>query len=306
MITARNYAAQAEHGLMEWAKLNSKYGSFSKEDCEAARYMAKSIRDSVHFAINDGGHIFDDQYHGLVGREIRLPFPSITLEYFVKDGGYLIEDQNVNTRVSKRLIIAEDFVDSILISAAFFHDKFKEWAPCPVVARVPYAWDSGIDDSKLIKDSTGKLCRPFNAEIKEFFPELCKMAVEQHGGDNVIAHKMLSRDISGEVSAILELIEALSCKNISTESINKVDQAKANRRFKNGKLPLYETKILTVDTRYSESGQSGTTHTDRASVRQHLRRGHIRRHPTAGNIWVQSCVVGYSELGVINKSYEVH
>jgi len=304
IITARNYASQAEFGLKEWANLNSKYGASAKADCDMAKYMALSIKNSVHFAINDGGHIFDDAYKGLVGCEIRLPFPSITLEYFVNDGGYLVEDENLNIKVSKRLIIAEDFVDSILVSAVFFHDRSKMWGPCPVAARIPYAWDKGIDDTKLIHDSTGKLCRPFNAQVRELYPELCRMAVNQHG-DAYVAHRMLSRDISGEVAAILELIEALSCKNITTEPINKIDQAKANRRFKDGKLPLYETRILTVDTSANHNEKLGMTVTDRASVRQHLRRGHIRRHPTAGNIWVQSCVVGYSELGVINKSYEV-
>ena len=306
MITARNYAAQAEFGLMEWAKFNSKYGVYTKDDCDMAKCMALAIKNSVHFAINDGGHIFDDAYKGLVGNEIRLPFPSITLEYFVKDGGYLSEDENVNIRVSKRLILAEDFVDSILVSAVFFHDETKRWSPCPVLARIPYAWDNGIDDTKLIRDPAGKLCRPFNAEVRELYPKLYRMAVEQNNGDINYTHKMLSRDISGEVSAILELIEALSCKNITTEPINKIDQAKANRRFKDGKLPLYETRILTVDTSAYHNEKLGMTATDRASVRQHLRRGHIRRHPTAGNIWVNSCVVGHAELGVINKSYDVH
>jgi len=101
---------------------------------------------------------------------------------------------------------------------------------------------------------------------------------------------------------VLELIEALTCRNVSTT--NHQDASPANaKRVKAGKLPIYETKMLVIDVNYTASGKKmeGGSH---ASPRQHLRRGHIRRLES-GNIWVNSCVVGDPAKGRIEKSYQV-
>lgn len=102
---------------------------------------------------------------------------------------------------------------------------------------------------------------------------------------------------------VLELCEALSCKNVSHEPIERIDPAVNARRVRAGKLPLFETRQLVIDAGKPsrDSGQRGGTH---ASPRQHLRRGHIRRLPS-GNVWVNSCVVGNRANGIIEKSYAV-
>lgn len=102
---------------------------------------------------------------------------------------------------------------------------------------------------------------------------------------------------------VFELIEALSCRNVTTANHQEAYKNNA-KRIKDGKLPIYETKMLVIDTKATpaEYRGSGGSH---ASPRQHLRRGHIRRHPTAGNLWINSCVVGDPSKGVINKSYAV-
>ena len=105
------------------------------------------------------------------------------------------------------------------------------------------------------------------------------------------------------ISAVIELLEALSCRNVSTTNYQDAS-TKNGKRISEGKLPFYETKMLVVDTRAMVSSKGvylGGTH---ASPRQHLRRGHIRRLPK-DNIWIQPCVVGDPNKGTIHKQYAV-
>ena len=64
-----------------------------------------------------------------------------------------------------------------------------------------------------------------------------------------------------------------------------------------------KTKCLTIKSHVKSKALAIRTGTHE-SPRQHLRRGHIRRLES-GNIWVNACVVGNSEKGVIKKSYNV-
>ena len=105
-----------------------------------------------------------------------------------------------------------------------------------------------------------------------------------------------------EASAILEMCEALSCSNVKTEK-QKYNPLK-DRPMSEPKVPVYETKVLTIDTGAVKKTGTGSGGGNGCAVRQHLRRGHIRRLKS-GNVWVQSCVVGSDKNGIITKSYRV-
>jgi hypothetical protein len=86
----------------------------------------------------------------------------------------------------------------------------------------------------------------------------------------------------------------------------EADAAKNQRRVRDGKLPIYETRVLIIHTpRETVTRSEANTGQLRASPRQHLRRGHIRRLPDGRKIWVQAAVVGSVEKGRIDKSYFV-
>ena len=104
-----------------------------------------------------------------------------------------------------------------------------------------------------------------------------------------------------EIYSVMELVEALSCLNVKTQLLEPVDALKQARRAKDGKLPIYETKILTIPGSLGSGEHLGGTH---SGPRQHLRRGHIRRLPV-GNIWVNSHLVGDPSKGKIEKSYQL-
>ena len=65
LISARNYAAQAEAGLRKWARAPANYKN-RDFDVFFAELAAGIIKNAVHFAIPDNGEIFDDDLKGLV------------------------------------------------------------------------------------------------------------------------------------------------------------------------------------------------------------------------------------------------
>ena len=79
-ITAKNYAAQAERGLV-WHYNTLIYGGYN-DDAQMVRNIAALIKDAVKFVLPDDGRIFDDELKGLVGNEMNLPYPIITIEYY--------------------------------------------------------------------------------------------------------------------------------------------------------------------------------------------------------------------------------
>ena len=110
-------------------------------------------------------------------------------------------------------------------------------------------------------------------------------------------------DMNDETNAVLSLVEALSCTNVGIESIAPRKQNKSSAR--RGALPFDTYHTLMVKVNGSKEHRSGGRINDRNVAREHLRRGHIRRHPSAGNIWINSCVVNAGAAGKIIKDYKV-
>lgn len=301
MISARNYAAQAEKFMREIANRNATKFETSSRNAMA---IAETIKKAQHFAIPDGGVLFDDKLKGLDLSNIRLPYPNITVEWFIdkpkNDGKY---------PCPKRIIVASEVEGFIVCVGVWYSHEIPNGAwgfnPFKIFIQmdnsVPFS-SSGFGDIIPFKFEDGR-------EI-----QIAPAFTQDQFADNVRSGEISSKealevlqDSTQEMMGLFEFLEALSCKNVIAEPLEKIDHAKNTRRIKDGKLPIYETRILTVDTNYGSKKKhnSGIGTSDGPSVRQHLRRGHIRRHPTAGNIWVNSCVVGYEELGVIEKSYKV-
>ena len=320
MITAKNYAAQAEKDLGIFAnKMELSSLADLTRDAFVCKLMAIEIKTSVHFTMPDYGIIFDDKAQGIAGNQLRLPFPIITVEYFVPINNKTKED---HVDVKKRLLIAKElkvdiaielgfiseinkklFINSeylIMVSSVYFQEESKEWTPHPYALVIPSQWDNTSQTSRMIgtnTNGTGFVAAPFN-----LLPNMCEILEDHVGKDKAKSDGV--DDVAGEASVLLELLEALSCKNVE-QSIHQQASPKNAQRIKSYKLPIYETKFLTIKTSEGKAeGKSGFLGSH-ASPRQHLRRGHIRRLES-GNIWVNSCVVGDSSKGVIDKQYKVH
>lgn len=318
-ITARNYAAQAARDIDSLALTLQKNGM--KRSMLSAKREAEKIRRAVHFAIPDCADILGDNLRGITGQSVRLPYPLITVEYFFPKDQQILTGEGI-IAVEKRLIIAEELTGEqiravhprhedipeyrdggIRITYASVMPHTKQWWPIMVGLVVPFLWDTPSNPERLvplntsIPGSTPFICFPDATE----YPEINAQAAGAMGKRGV---QMVLNDVGGEVVNLFELLEALSCKNVTTEPLEVIDPKVNARRIRDGKLPLYETKILVVNTKHADYPNGERRGGSHASPRQHLRRGHIRRLPK-GNIWVNSCVVGDPTKGRIEKQYQV-
>lgn len=316
MITAKNYAAQAANFIDTFwrERANSWPERYKNEDIGKIDGIVACISSAVHFAIPDGGEIFNDNLKGITGTTIRLPYPIVTVEYFVKKEDAPPAKGFNCEHAPKRLVLAIEISGEdasklnessrkhsdtwiAVLGVATREDAPDIWTPDLGIAYIPCEWWDGYGIDGHLDETVGKtgVFAKFAPTFKTLFNNI---------EDGSRAAELIKADSTSNVRAVAEFCEALSCKNITTD--NHQDASPKNaKRIKDGKLPIYETKMLVVDTKANVSinGEyQGGTH---SSPRQHLRRGHIRRHPSAGNIWVQSCVVGDPTKGTINKQYSI-
>lgn len=299
MITAKNYAAQCERGLRDY--IASAPTQFHADAVSVESLFVSKIKPAVHFALIDGGKIFDDQLKGIRHIEVRLPFPSITVEFLdhfrCKHLIYATEVQShtmadlVEHNRGEALFKSSEY--AIVVFSARCHAKHLHWYPVPVGIGFPGHWDNGLQEGdNAIQGLSLSLCKDFvDASI-----ESGKETLEN-----------LEANAAYGVKAIMELCEALTCSNVSSVRRDPVGPKVNARRIKDGKLPLYETRVLTIQSASGTQHSGGaSSDVDRNGPRQHLRRGHIRRLPPdhTTKIWVNSCTVG-SGPGRIEKSYAV-
>lgn len=310
MITAKNYAAQAEKNLSE-----NFLSQCFPEDVERLKdVFINKIEDCVHFALPDGGIIFDDGKKGIKNEKVRLPFSSITVEYYSPKGKdedpnsmwaskHLIFATEINIKEAKEAEPEEDFSEFddddiwIFVFSACYIPHLGFWTTDVLGWAMPSSWDENINNDDK---STGVRINGFPIVL---MPKELEYGIETHGKSSVMEHAL--KDISSEVSSLLELCEALSCSNVKHEVIQTFHPNINQRRIRDGKTPFYETRTLWIDVPggSKDSGDpKGGTH---RSPRQHLRRGHIRVLQSGKKVWVNAAVVGAKENGIIKKDYAI-
>ena len=251
---------------------------------QAERYLRKSknienviveatldvICNSQHFAIPDCGVILNDKIKGLFNVWLSLPFNKITVEYFYP-----------NTKITKTVIFASQDEKYIYLSCAGYFPEHDDWQ----------------FSKSIITVDRNDVCDNEGIKYNVLFPENLNLLYSE---ERLLIEEKFNKSLS---FSVFELLEALSCRNVYTQPLESVDERKNKKRVAKGKLPLYETKILVVDSVAKEvdTEWKGGTH---ASPRQHLRRGHIRRYADY-SIWINNMVVGKASNGKIEKSYEV-
>lgn len=256
--------------------LNGDAENFSKFDTHSLGVISKikqCLEQCQNFAVEDSGRILNAGW-GQLTNDAKLPFPAISIEYFNPD----------KTQLNKHFILATQLPNELQIYS-FFALSNNQWHLSPISGVLSI--NKNIKKSYLNGDISHKTLIPWM--MKELDSEIIDMITALSTID---------------MSVVLELMEALICRNVYIETLEKGEHKKKNeRRIKQGKIPLYETKILVVNPAYKEIDKTdlGGTH---ASPRQHLRRGHIRRYATY-SVWINNTVVGKAENGIITKSYDV-
>lgn len=258
-ITAKNYAASAQKEIRSTTtnllRANDRRANFGL-------VIDRMISDAVHFAIPDGGKVFDDGLRGIAGQEIRLPYKAITVEFIANECKHVV------------CACETGFDNETQIIIACCADVGSGWVFLPFLGRV-----IGVNESG------GFICKFADNEGNE-------------PTDGTLAAAFCAE-------SVLELIEALSCANVYSEPIEHVSDRVNERRVRDGKTPIFETRrlMLKIPSKISQSREGIAS--DRKSPAEHLRRGHIRVIDGGKRIWVNSCVVGRSENGRIDKQYSV-
>ena len=269
------------------------------DDAGTCDRLADQITRAQHFELPENGSLFDDELRGLCGLALRLPYPTITVEYIAR---------HPTDGILRRMGLAQEIErdgERFVRIVAFTRDEGR-WTPVPVAVELSSREWERID--------TG--AQPFHEYIDD--PELCPPTPPRYCfRPEPILHGVLAgtardrRDIAQIIvaatavaEATLEMLEALACANVRAEVQERIDPKVNARRIRAGKLPLWETKILTVVCPRAPIHRTGTA-SDRASPRQHLRRGHVRHLLDGRRTWIQPAIVGDPKNGAIRKFYSV-
>lgn len=286
-----NYAAQAYKYLIDSLPTLEKH-SFPKDEIAWVRQTADLVQQAVHFTLPEGG-IFDKHtVNSFLGCQLRLPYEIITMEYNAApypDG-----------KSKKMVIVAiQDLVkgsDRVYIVGMYKHPDAPSWSLPLTGVSMPQDWYD--PEYETLTDVV------YKSSVTKMMPNTIDILLKTPDASIEKYQQALDRLHNDIAYATLSLCAVLACSNTSTEVVQKAAPPLiAARRAKQGKVPIWETRVLTVDTKKpkSKSNSNGGTH---ASPRTHLRRGHIRRVGDK-RVWVSACVVGKSGRGIIDKSYEV-
>ena len=316
MITARNYAAKAVRDLELISKTLSKE---EKEDGYIVSLVAKEIEKSQHFVMPDGGKILDTHLSSLSGLPARLPYKSISIEFFQEE----IKGQKGKGPLKFVILAMEsqenlDFINKITMKSdtkdlldenvnrgslfiAFCYENnanlfqgSRRFVLHPHAVVIPRQWES--PESKIT-----------DVRIRRMATPILRGVVKRMSSAGEYDINNVHVDTAFATMSVLYLCEALSCSNVSTRILEAVDLRVNRKRVAKGKLPLYETKLLVVPSKpYSNKEDAEDPDgIKRNSPREHLRRGHIRRLDEHRRIWINSCVVGNHNDGRIDKTYLV-
>jgi len=226
------------------------------------------------FVMPDGGEIFDEAIKPVAlldcPEKYNLPFESIVIEYFMPQSGKSDGFEWIAPEISKkRIILARDVGDMIAMSSVWHAERLNVWE-CG-------AWLA------------------FKKSDPDFgwYPVVDKW--NDYLGNRKTKQEMVY-DIAIEGAILLQLLAALSCKNIHCGP-----PVKDTKKIKRNALPFDSYRRLIIGSR-----NSGSTNVDALGggrhPREHLRRGHIRRLQNS-NIWINSTVVNPGVGGKVTKDY---
>ena len=277
MITAKNYAAQAMRGLEGFKELLLTSGDKHIVDAEAIDEVIAYIEQAQHFSVIDGGRLLElKEFKSLLDRPFRLPYPITTIEFY---------------NGQKNLTLAREYIDAdigdIRIAVYIIMGDGDSWVIVPLGGILSEKVELADNDTSVV--TYGFDCLP------EFINST-------RNGKNFDLEQ-LRNTVAAHVIPLCEFIAALSCTNVGTETHQEAYRDNA-KRISKGKLPIYETKTLTLNV--TKSGKGGAPGGCGSSTpkRQHFRRGYIR-HLVSGNYWVNACIVGKNRNGRIDKDYVV-
>ena len=300
-----NYAKKAYKDLLK--KYIPKFDNVDTSTAVEYERIVTSMAKAQKFILPDGGLILDDKLKGITEYP-KLPFPEITIEYYLPQQHEMCAAEKVFGREGtsicrKRIVHAVQLENNDILVYSIYTQEDK-WIICPFYAKITktvYIDNTGYFSKMELEHDlkTNKL--PIQIGLQYGIINNSKSVNKEDWPKHAFI------DLNDEIKALLELLEALSCSNIKTSKVKTKEPTVKN---KPNKKPLFDTyHILTVDVSRDENDSSDYTERHNVSTgikkREHLRRGHIRTYKSGLRIWIQNIVVNKGIGAKVNKIYDV-
>lgn len=285
-MTIGYYSDEMCDDLAKYIKLNKQGASYYSR----IRRLMQS--QAIHFQLPHGGYILPNSGDEVVIDTdiLRPPYPVTVIEY--PEGG--TELRAGETPSTKRLVLAVDEGDSVVLFPAYYSDAHDAWHPPFLYWRLKYGRTFSLSrtipkdfsDDDVITYGEGWHGALRSSNVPLTLDEYASMEL---------------RNINQELSVYMDY--SLAMAEYETEiSDQRPDAQRARMQRLRGKRPLFTYKVITITGKRKVSKESkGGTH---ASPVTHLRRGHWRHYKSGKRAWVEAMVVNGKD-GMVAKDYKV-
>ena len=277
---------------------------------EAASFnaLAATVNTAVKFQLPEGGRLLERQegYWSVtddIKKTLHLPF-SVCLFIFNQN-----TTEPDKQRVSESIAVLcidipeHDEITCVPIQKVRLQNNQLMWLSGPVGFSIQRKNHKQLHESFAPENLIGLTDKGDALAIK-----FMMLNPAMHGTEETELLELINDScVRIYVGAVIDVLKVMQCSNVTSEPIagTGVTDAVNAKRIRNGKLPLYEYRQLTVDVSGSSKEAANHYGSNGSKRRQHLRRGHIRNYQSGLRIWVQSCIVGSGELGQIDKEYKL-
>lgn len=258
------------------------------ETCPSWGAVLNKAIKGEKFMLPDGGRIINKTLEGLPDK-LRLPYKTIVLEYKV----VLATDELEGSVDSRKLIVANQVSDmEIEAYMATYRPLDKKWV------LYPYRWSTKTEAIPEDQLAFLQSIAPGDGRVAPFLTDL-----ESMNGLGRMVPDWIRNSMNEEVRPLMELLEALSCSNVGTESLLKTKPGIGNG--KKDAYPFDSYRVLTINSGKSGKDDISVIAGSGRSPREHLRRGHIRVYRSGIKVWIQPMVVNPGQGGKSSKDYFV-